>query len=203
MLLSAGAALVSGPDRPSASECDALYRHQLALFQQADSPIAPALLRQKNNLLRADSMRAQREQCLVRLSREDLRCQMAARSLQELLACGSSVRPENGDGPKDKTEKSEKTEVVVTQPTVRQWVRAVNTETCDRAYEHMLPVHATSASFQKRPDAKRLMEHWQSPGARESFRRRCQRAFRVADLNCILSAKDAESLQACLLDVGG
>ena len=187
-------------------QCDALYRKQVSLFQGDDSPLSAVMLQRKAVLLAAESVGVQRAHCHARISRKSFQCQMAAGSLADLVRCGE----DGGAGVGRISEKSdlkpgskeEKTDVVVVETKIREIVRSVSAETCDQAYAHMLSVHGASASFQKRADAKRLLEHWRSTGAQESFRRRCQRAFRVRDLNCLLSAQDPESLQACLIGVG-
>ena len=204
----AGGLLYAAPRKsPTGPQCDSLYRKQLSLFQKEDSPLFPVLVQKKAALLLADSMRVQRDYCRANVSGESFRCQMRAASLAELLGCTGSpsvTQPGKGTGSGEPPETgSEKTEIVVVRPNVRALVRSVSQDTCDQAYAHMLSVHSSAPAFQKRPDAKRLMEHWQSVGARESFRRRCIKGFQVADLNCILSAKEPESLQACLISVGG
>lgn len=204
LVLMGDAVLQSAPvsQQLTARECDRLYEHQRHLLSLESSPFHPAAREAQSQLASESAGRAQRKYCQKHFDRPSMTCQLQAKDLSQLLRCGTigtKTEPAKQPGEPGKT----------TRPTsdpqdakTRQHVTQVDSGTCARSYEKMLSVHAASAEFQKRADAARLLEHWRSTAARESFARRCTRGFKVRDLNCILSSTDVTLLQACLLDAG-
>lgn len=204
----------SAPDRAS---CEKLYAHQLLLFKTEENPIATAIKLNNRNLSSPRSREAQIEWCLTRETRRGYQCQMKARTLRELLLCrserGGSRKAGDEKGPGKSSGAEEKgssaaaekkngneSRISVIKDGAKSSV-AVTAKRCKMAYDHLLRIYSESKSFQKRPDAERLLRHWKSPAARNSFELRCRRVFRGEDLNCILSTTDTVIIQGCLFRV--
>lgn len=87
---------------------------------------------------------------------------------------------------------TENSEVLTTEETTP--------EGCKKTYDHMLVLFATSPDL-KTEQGKKLLANWNASLARNSFINRCTAVFQPSDLKCILSTKDSDVIQGCLLAV--
>lgn len=204
------------------AECDQLYSHQLKIIQSdPDNPLYSSVQLNAGVLENPATRQAEIRHCRERVSRESFECQLAAEDLAGLLACRRKFENENGDATnaekpgdaagddrsepesqeayfEDLSNKSESGQSgrPETMPSGRFAVNAAN---CSRAYNHIYGIISNTKSFQERPDRARLTEYWQSAEARNSFAARCLAKFKPEDLGCLLSTRDADVLQGCLL----
>ena len=202
------------------AECDRLYSHQLQIIQSdPDNPLYSSVQLNAGVLENPATRQAEIRHCRERVTRESFECQLAADDLAGLLACRRKFERENGDAtnanePDDATGKSEPESQEAyfedlsndsesgqsgrpeTMPSGRFAVNAAN---CSRAYNHIYGIISNTKSFRERPDRARLTQYWQSAEARDSFAARCLAKFKPEDLGCLLSTRDADVLQGCLL----
>lgn len=204
--------------RLTADECGRLYSHQLKIVQSdPDNPLYSSVQLNAVVLENSETRQAEVRHCQTRVSRASFDCQMAADSLADLLECRRNfaanqtdpasiedTKPSdtqeayfedastnNGSGPT-----GENTGRPETMPSGRF---TVNQSNCQRAYNHIYSVISKTETFQKRSDRVRLENYWQSGEARGSFAARCLAKFKPEDLGCLLSTRDADVLQGCLL----
>jgi hypothetical protein len=217
----------SATDAVDSAECGRLYSHQLAIVQSdPDNPLYSSVQLNQGVLENPETRDAEIQHCLTRVNRESFRCQMQAKDLAGLLDCrrrfgpdanrpgdpaGDSdkgpdateayfedVSPANADpAPKNnQTGAGGQTGGPETLPSGRLLVNRAN---CQRAYAHIYDVISKSAEFRARQDRARLENYWQSSEAKDSFATRCVAKFQPADLGCLLSTRDSDVLQGCLL----
>ncbi|MEQ9364443.1 MAG: hypothetical protein RIF32_09380 [Leptospirales bacterium] len=205
--------------RLSTAECDQLYTHQLKVIQSdPDNPLYSSVQLNAKVLENPATREAEVRHCRTRVSRESYACQIKSDTLRALLECrrkfdqtqntaqptGQSIvqaderdesyfedtSTDNPAGPNGGGGRPE------TMPSGRFTVNATN---CARAYNHIYGVISKTESFQQRPDRTRLENYWRSGEARDSFAARCLTKFKPEDLGCLLSTRDADVLQGCLL----
>lgn len=177
-----------------ATECAALFEHQLDLASREDFPLAPSIRRGRRSLERF--RKAQMDRCQKELSGAERQCQLAANTFAELMACkGAELGPEETEVPEEEVPGEKPTEKEETP----QASYAVDRTNCTRAYEHMLDVIVKGEDFQSREDQKQLQEYWSRPDSKNSFVTNCLGNFKDGDLGCILGTRDVDVLQACLL----
>lgn len=179
----------------SAQECRSLYEHQLSLVaSDPDNPLSAALGVNAAAMQSAAAREAEARRCVARITRASYECQLAARSLGELLQC----RTRAGDAPGETDRPPTETGAVQLEnlPGGRL---AVTPETCRRAYDRIFTVMTSAPGFADRRDREQLLARWSSPEAKASFERRCTSKFQPADLGCILSTEDPDVIQGCLL----
>ncbi|MCR9142069.1 MAG: hypothetical protein NXI24_07440 [bacterium] len=210
-------------ERLNADECDRLYTHQLKVVQSdPENPLYSSVQLNSEVLRNPATRKAEVEHCQANVSRPGFQCQMQAQSLAALLECrrkfdGSEASEDGGDAntqtdpgkqpqPEDQGESYFEDTSTDAAPggdgrpeTMPSGRFAVNAGNCERAYNHIYGVISKTKNFQQRPDRARLIQYWQSNEARGSFAARCMAKFKPEDLGCLLSTRDADILQGCLL----
>lgn len=181
----------------TAQECRSLYEHQLSLIaSDPDNPLHAALGVNAAAMQSAAARDAEARRCVERITRAGFECQLAARSLAELLQCRSRVSETQAPGETDRPPAETGGAQLENLPGGRL---AVTPETCRRAYDRIFSVMTSAPGFADRRDREQLLARWQSPEAKASFERRCTSKFQPADLGCILSTEDPDVIQGCLL----
>lgn len=202
VILSAGAlARFSGlraDPQLSPEECRQLYLRELDISMK--DPLHPqraALEKARRELLTESVVKAQVEACRKTVSREAYSCALKAGSLAEMMTCRAKP-PEKKPETKDPVDPG-KTSTDPKETTIQPLDVKVEAAACTRTYAHLLSVYETSEVLKKRPDREKLLTHWRSKTAVDSFQNRCMTTFRPQDLGCILSTRDPDVIQGCLL----
>ncbi len=188
--------------------CVNLYEHQLKIAAGDKlNSLSPAMRMHLRLMQSTNTRKAQLNYCLKTVSRANYDCQMKAESLLDILQCrrrhpltGANAKktPTADPGRKDPPKNTRREE----PPKVPATSLKVNAAGCSGAYEHLLRVYSRSDLLSNRPDAARLLRHWNSPAARRSFANRCLREFQSRDLRCIRTAVDPVVIQGCLTRIG-
>ena len=210
--------------RPTASlnrgQCERLYQHQLKVsLKDKSNPLLPSLHINSDGFQTEKSRQAQIKHCLEHVNRESYQCQLAAQDLLGILVCrkkynepdskketAKETKKDNGSSDPNRP-KEKKDPGRVTSPdeipvnTGKNSGLSISESNCRKTYEHLLNVYGSSRLVQKRPDAERLLTHWNSKAARTSFHRRCLRVFKAEDLGCIMGSRDTLVIQGCLLRI--
>lgn len=191
----------------TSDECESLYEHQLRIISSDDTfPLSIAIRKSMDSLASGDGRDSQIRQCLTDVDRTQFLCRMKARSTLELLNCkkGEAVAntAENQSQQTNKVNGSvQKLPGDVSVGTVVSRPLEATPDRCKQAYEHMLGVYEKHPSLQDEDNRKKLMDYWRSKEARDSFQRRCLTVFQPRDLGCILSTKDPDIIQGCLIQI--
>ena len=192
------------------NQCQQLYTHQLFLMQSSLNPIALALKKNRSALESSSSRALQLQECSRATSQENFQCQMAALTPLELLRCqekhgsgaGKKIR-KNDNNSKKRAEDTPgmKLETTTRSESDSQVKRGVSASNCRYTYDHLLSIYSRSSLLPEGAEGKRLLKHWRSKAARDSFERRCLSVFTPDDIKCVVTSREPISIQACLINV--
>ncbi len=183
----------------SPEECRQLYLRELDISSK--DPLHPqraALEKARKELLAEPVVRAQVEFCRKTISRDSYLCALKAGSVAEMVTCRMRP-PEKKQDPKDPLPDARKDPENPRETTIQPLDVKVDATACTRTYTHLVSVYESSEILKKRPDRDKLIAHWKSKTAVDSFQSRCMATFRPQDLGCILSTRDPDVIQGCLL----